>query len=721
MANDPLFRKVASLLPFDTLGADANWRYCVACADLTPTYEPAFPTARTIVGAPEVKLQGGQSCTYFNGSAAIYFTIPAATNDLTLEFDVYLPSVASQGIIDTSVSYGSSSYFGLFTTAGGLWSVMSQNSSLPTAIAATVGWHRVAIVNNGTQVYLYIDGTKVFTGTVGTTVYTNTVMTLGRCLQGTSWLTGGLKNIRLFKGVAKYTGATYSVVAPANGYVSKDAAGVQWQEAGLLTLSSVQSKFGGFSMYLNGASSLLGKAVTLGTSDFCIEGWFNVNSAVTAAFQTLAGFANDALTLGAIAYIAPEGRLMLLVGGSTNNVLSRSGGKTAITPNVWHHFALVRKGNRAAIFLDGVAEASQPLYGSVDVTKGFIGSNIFGTTQWVTGYMDSVRTTVGDSRYPLDLVDPYLDQVVYHQGFWQGGAVLGILSTEHYKAITTNTAVTLPAVTGPFGASEYAANFNGTSSMLTLASSADWNFGTGDFTIEAWVYVTGNAAVNGGSIRDGMIFAVGSSSRYTIDFGVGGNATTTGAGVWCSNGIGAGAFGNTAVPKNTWVHIAASRSAGVLRLFQDGVKTKEVAVAIALGSTEPAYIGGGPVSAYPDYFPGRISDLRVTKGVGRYTANFTPLTAHHLTVNDITPPTEAFPTAATYVAGTVLDDTSAPAARRVFAYSRASGAFLASTISDAGTGAFTMAVPEQCFVVCLDQDAGVKNAIVFDRITPFAG
>lgn len=710
MARDPYFNKVASLLPFDTLGSDANWRYCAVCADFTSTVALDFPTAYTVVGAPAIKTNGGEASLTFDGGSAIYFTTPAMCNTLCVEFDVYLPSTASCGIIDTSTAYASGSYLGVYVSSG-TWQLTAQYGSYNTGYAVTAGWHRIALTIEGTLLSFFVDGIRCLSRATTSSVFTNTVMTLGRCMQGSpTWFTGAIKNFRAYKGVSRYT-ETYTPIAPGTAYASKETTGIRWQEAGYPALSNAQSKFGGNSLSLNGASSLLGKAPTLGTNDFCIEGWFYVPTAVTAAFQTLAGFANDASTLGAIAYIAPEGRLMLLVGGSSDGALTRFGGKTAITPNAWHHFALVRQGNRAAIFLDGSAEAFAPLRGSVDVTKGFIGSNIFGTTQWVTGYMDCVRTTIGFSRYDITLLDTYLDSVVQHLQFWPGGSVLGILSMERYKTITNN-GVTIAAVTGPFGASENAARFNATSTYLSAATHADYNFGTGDFTVECWVKMTG--ASTGAVLASGInSWTTGAASFYL-------NASQFRLAVYdIANPVVSAGYDFT----TNWHHAALVRRSGIAYLYADGnlIASAACAGAVNFSHSSGTLIGKTGWSS-SEVFGGDMMDLRVTKGVARYSGStYTVPTAHFPLVADITAPTEAFPIAPTYVSGTVLGDTGTPVARRVYAYSRATGALLGSTLSDAGTGAFYIAVPEQCFVVCLDQDAGGKNAIVLDRLMPFAG
>ena len=103
---------------------------------------------------------------------------------------------------------------------------------------------------------------------------------------------------------------------------------------------------------------------------------------------------------------------------------------------------------------------------------------------------------------------------------------------------------------------------------LTVESDSDFKFGTGDFTIEAWIYYTG---VTSGS----------NSGVFQISNTPGGinNATSAAAGGLAGNfeggaikGIGNGNWfnGTTSVTPNSWIHIAMVRSSGTLQWFVNG-------------------------------------------------------------------------------------------------------------------------------------------------------
>lgn len=152
----------------------------------------------------------------------------------------------------------------------------------------------------------------------------------------------------------------------------------------------------------------------------------------------------------------------------------------------------------------------------------------------------------------------------------------------------------------------------GLADSLTIPSGSFTAYGTGDFTIEMWVR------------------SAASQTGYMIDHGVNGGALilypdraayynpTTGAGsVLYTTGFGA-------IADVTWVHIAASRVSGVTRLFKNGSL-------ISSDTDGQNYLSAIlTVAAYggsANFYTGAISNLRLTKGVGRYVSSFTAPTA----------------------------------------------------------------------------------------------
>jgi hypothetical protein len=151
--------------------------------------------------------------------------------------------------------------------------------------------------------------------------------------------------------------------------------------------------------------------------------------------------------------------------------------------------------------------------------------------------------------------------------------------------------------------------FNGASkSSLVTASNTAFGFGTGDFTMESWVnYSTGGLIV---SLRTDA-----TKTYYNNVMQIQSNRLAWSDGsTWHTSSI--------AVPANAWAHVAVTRASGIVRLFVNGTLAGQVNQPMDLGTSRVARIGILEDNYIP--YTGYMADLRITKGVARYTANFTP-------------------------------------------------------------------------------------------------
>ena len=167
--------------------------------------------------------------------------------------------------------------------------------------------------------------------------------------------------------------------------------------------------------------------------------------------------------------------------------------------------------------------------------------------------------------------------------------------------------------------------FDGTGDYLTTPSINFQNFAfnTGNFTMEAWIYPT----VFSG---DKVIISSFATWATSVNFFFGTRAGTPNVLIFrAGDNIPISLIGNTALNTNEWAHVAVSRSSGTTRIFVNGVAqtaTHTGTVNIS-GTVRPVMIGSDDAGAPAELFVGNISDLRVTKGVARYTTNFTPPTS----------------------------------------------------------------------------------------------
>ena len=177
-----------------------------------------------------------------------------------------------------------------------------------------------------------------------------------------------------------------------------------------------------------------------------------------------------------------------------------------------------------------------------------------------------------------------------------------------------------------FGGSS--AYFDGTGDYLTAADNADFALGAGDFTVEAFVYVTSFA--NSPVIVDTRQTAGGAGAAFYLN--TSGQPTYFVAAADRLTSV-------TAIAQNTWTHVAFVRASGVTKIYIGGVATGTT-YSDTLSITEYGLTVGATIdyrSAASGYhFQGYIDNLRITKGVARYTANFTPPAAAFLGAETLT-------------------------------------------------------------------------------------
>ncbi len=162
------------------------------------------------------------------------------------------------------------------------------------------------------------------------------------------------------------------------------------------------------------------------------------------------------------------------------------------------------------------------------------------------------------------------------------------------------------------------ASFNGTTQYLTLPASTDWALGTGDFTIEWWQYQTGAGTFP-------RVFSVGTSPTASVAVSI-----ESGTFYFWEGSDGSPKFSSAITGYlNTWVQFAISRISGQTSVYQNGTQIGSTyADTNNINDSSSVLSIGRDLTAVADtYFPGYISNFRIIKGTGTYTANFvTPTT-----------------------------------------------------------------------------------------------
>lgn len=156
---------------------------------------------------------------------------------------------------------------------------------------------------------------------------------------------------------------------------------------------------------------------------------------------------------------------------------------------------------------------------------------------------------------------------------------------------------------------------NASGDSVRFPAHADWYFGTGDFTVEfsaRFITLDGNPCFIGGMWNN-------DTDGWYINF------FTSGDTIRLIHG-GSIVVSESWTPSiNTNYHIAVCRSGTDLRVFIDGVQlgtTTTDSTDLTTKAGELLHLGEIFNNTNP--FKGNLGAVRITKGIGRYTANFTP-------------------------------------------------------------------------------------------------
>lgn len=183
------------------------------------------------------------------------------------------------------------------------------------------------------------------------------------------------------------------------------------------------------------------------------------------------------------------------------------------------------------------------------------------------------------------------------------------------KTVTPFGNAQISTAQSKFGGSSIA--FDGTGDYLIAPAGDAFNFGTLPFTIECWVWrkagiVANQTIFSQRTATSGVTFLIGTSDSIRAFFGAGFGAVTS----------------PIAVPAEAFAHVALTYPGfgGAFTLWMNG---QNVASSSPFGhvfeDNVAPFIGARPTTT--ENLNGYIDDLRITKGVARYTSNFTPPTA----------------------------------------------------------------------------------------------
>lgn len=221
-------------------------------------------------------------------------------------------------------------------------------------------------------------------------------------------------------------------------------------------------------------------------------------------------------------------------------------------------------------------------------------------------------------------VDAWANNVscLLHMDGSDGGTTF---TDEKGKTVTVAGAVTTETSTFKFGTAS--GDFPGADGdRLSLASHDDFNFGSGNLTLECWFKENNVSRANMNALeKDSGAFPAGSWSLQINTAGANGKWSFSlrdfsGVAYFLEQGS-ATDYGD-----NVWHHVAVTRNGNWWQLWVDGVLEDAELYASAVTDLSTAVYIGNSVNASRGW-TGQLDEVRITKGIARYTTAFAVPTA----------------------------------------------------------------------------------------------
>lgn len=461
--------------------------------------------------------------------------------------------------------------------------------TMTNAPTFTIGvWYHITLCRSTTNIYMFINGVSQ-TLTANTAVGTNDLgdltgtLNIGLSVAGTAdYFNGWIDEVRISKGIARWT-SNFTPRSYNYGFV--------WN-------SNIESKFGNLSANFDGSGSYLSVADSddwsFGTGNFTVDFWVRFND-LTGTQVFCSQYEDDENLWGIYKETTTHKLHMVFVSGASSQGDYVMSSAWAAAVDTWYHLVFERTTTSAKIFINGISQTLTETTAFSTNDVGNVTSALFtgqnGNEEYfLNGYMDELRISKGIARWTSSFTVPSKAYNIY---------------------VATDTA------TKKFGTAS--ASFrNG--NYLTVADSDDWNFGSSNFTIDAWVRF---ASVN--DFHKAFIGQYEDADNFVNCYFYNDGTTNKIDMTVYDGGVCKGGFSANFSPLiNTWYHVAIVRDGSTPYIFVNGI-SQAVTTAVALdifpditGDLAVGILNGNT------YMHGWIDELRIRKGIATWTSDFTP-------------------------------------------------------------------------------------------------
>ena len=599
---------------------------------------------------------GDRWSAFFDGTGD-YLSIPdsntwAFAGDFTVEAWVYPTSLGAERIII-------SQWFG-GTTANTAFTIDFQSTNKVRAIFSSGGtmatinssstytanaWYHISAVRSGSTITLYVnglnEGTVTLSGAINNIAYPLYIGALNNQGALASPFVGYISNARILKGTALYTSNFTPPTSPltaitntslltchANRFMDGSSNNFTITRNGdtrverfspFAPSAAYSTSVIGGSAYFDGSGDFLNTAPGTSTTvnDFSMSGWVYRTSA-PATGQAFGNIGRDGS--GRIVFYWENSNLRYDIFASSNVAIDSTG---KMPVNEWVYVVITRTGSSLSAYYNGQLINTVTLSGTLGNTTG-----AYNWADALTGYISDYR--IDNAAHPSPTVVPASPvSTTASTRLLVSATNAGIINATAGNVLETVGNAQVSTVQKKYGTG--ALYFDGSGDWLIAPNNVAYSFGTSDFTIEAWVWLDSTVAPGRvDNLKTCSIFTTGSSTAGTdaLSFAIYGTTTTAGIGLEVYQEAPRIALQVAApVSTNTWVHIAWTKVGSTFYGFVNGTRYTLGTSTLAIGTSTIPTVGRSAFSNFPNVFKGYIDDLRITKGVARYTANFTPPTA----------------------------------------------------------------------------------------------
>jgi len=577
---------------------------------------------------------------YFDGTGD-YLTTSSnsaqfGTNSFTIEFWIYLSSLpAAVAIIDFRAASGATFGQIYINTDRTVHFYLPADAATSNTITLNA-WNHVAITRGSGTLRMFINGVSGFSGSDSATYNAGAVL-IGGGVGGTSLMTGYLSNVRFVIGTAVYTSAFTPPTAPLTAISGTSLLTCQsatfidnstnnftitvfgnsipttvspFTPTATTGVAYSPSTYGG-SMYLDGTGDWLttpSNAAFNFTANFTVEAWIYPNN-LTGARQIASTRASSSTATSTAWSLCLNGSALAWF----TTAFNISGG--TININAWNHVAAARVGSTVTLYLNGISIGTATLSNNFTDQQLAIGACINGTEPFI-GYISNVRVIRSSAAYTSNFAPPVSPlTAIQNNVLLLNGTSAGIYDMSmmnNYETVGNSSLVTNIEKYG--NSSLY---FDGSVDYLYVPNNVNYQFGTGNYTVEFWLNMTSFSGQNTVIVdfRTSNGATGGAIQLYVTSAGIvtvyGGSSTST---LLVTAG--------SAISTATWAHIALTRSSNSTRLFINGTQSGSTATDSTSYGLGALWLGSSASGS--NYLTGYIDDLRITKGVARYTTTFTP-------------------------------------------------------------------------------------------------